>query len=1011
MNIAELGVKIDTADAVKAEMDLDKMAKAGERAEQSAVSLMNEMKALEKSLSTGAKTTQELSKQREALAKLTKTGAYGEVEFTKITAQLDRQQAALVKSTLDEQKALNSLLSAIDPARGALAKLDKQVEQLGKHLDAGRISQEQYNSSLSKIDKDYAKLEKTTTGFDKLRLGTRQAQENVVQLGNALASGDFGSGARAIAQIGAGAGASAASLLALAAPIALIAAALGGLGYAYFDAMKQAGAFNRAINGGVNASGQTIRGLRSMAESVGLVTGNLSGANEAVLSLASGAATSSEQMKSLAQAASALSEITGKGAGEIAQSLASAGSTATDAAAKISDQYGLLTYEQYQVIKALDEQGEHQTALDVLSENLSQSAMSRLKTYRESLSDVERDWNSIKAAISRAYAAVRSEVIPDAAQQAEIAQRILDTRKKGGFTGALSNLFSFGSNTNAELRKQVSTYRESNKAEEEAVALKTELENADRALIKTSRELDTQLANVSPEARKAEAYRKLKDQFMALYEAAEKNGKSSPLLNGVSYDGQNFSGGAYDTLANGLNEKSKPRATPRAKAFTEDAGIRALDTARQQYAVLVQQAATIDQQGLGTERIGVHAQALIKWEQQLADIKEKKSLTADQKSLLASQDLITAQLKRNAAIEQQITKQKSASDETKLAEKDRIELLKLTGQALAANAAQSGLVEAAQRLEYERQGNTEALKRLDTLKQIRDVNLKADQKPGTVEGVSKAPAVAGLDAAVGGPRSEIERLDRAAKEIEAWRATELERQKAYLDLKVINEETYAERIDNINQQGREAQTRIEEAKNQALLSGAADFFGNLSALSQSENKKLAAIGKAAAIAQATIQGFVAVQNALAVQPYPLGLALAVSAGVATAANIAGIMGVGYKVGGYTGDGDPNDVAGPVHKREFVFNAPSVARIGVGRLEALQSGELSVDSPAANYAVPAGGSTAASASAESRGASRRSSRNSPSVIQNNYYPTQPDNRTANQSASALARKQRQASRLK
>ena len=56
---------------------------------------MKEMEALEKSLSKGATTTQELAKQRESLAKLTKTGAYGEAEFTKITAQLDKQQVAL----------------------------------------------------------------------------------------------------------------------------------------------------------------------------------------------------------------------------------------------------------------------------------------------------------------------------------------------------------------------------------------------------------------------------------------------------------------------------------------------------------------------------------------------------------------------------------------------------------------------------------------------------------------------------------------------------------------------------------------------------------------------------------------------------------------------------------------------------------------------------------------------------------------------------------------------------
>lgn len=178
--IAELGIRVDSKDAVGAADDLDKLTKAGGRAEQSAVSLMGEMEALEKSLSSGAKTTQELAKQRDALAKLTKTGAYGEVEAAKISAQLDKQQIALAKSAMDEQKALNSLLGAIDPTRGALAKLDTQVEQLGKHLDEGRISQEEYNSALKKIDGKYAELDKTSSAFANLGLNTKAARQNVV---------------------------------------------------------------------------------------------------------------------------------------------------------------------------------------------------------------------------------------------------------------------------------------------------------------------------------------------------------------------------------------------------------------------------------------------------------------------------------------------------------------------------------------------------------------------------------------------------------------------------------------------------------------------------------------------------------------------------------------------------------------------------------------------------------------------------------------------------------------
>lgn len=89
------------------------------------------------------------------------------------------------------------------------------------------------------------------------------------------------------------------------------------------------------------------------------------------------------------------------------------------------------------------------------------------------------------------------------------------------------------------------------------------------------------------------------------------------------------------------------------KAYTESAGNKALDDARKQYAVLVEQKSLITAQAGESSKLGAAARELIKWEQELADIKGKKTLTADQKSLLASQELITAQLKRNAALEKE----------------------------------------------------------------------------------------------------------------------------------------------------------------------------------------------------------------------------------------------------------------------------------------------------------------------------------------------------------------------
>ncbi|AMS13139.1 phage tail tape measure protein [Pseudomonas chlororaphis] len=434
MNIAELGVKIDSGDAIQAKTSLDDMAKAGGRAEQSAVSLMNEMQALEKSLSTSAKTTQDLAKQRDALAKLTKTGAYGEAEFAKITAQLDKQQAALVKSTLDEQKALNSLLGAINPTMTAVAKLDKQIEDLGKHLDAGRISQEQYNSALSKIDKDYAKLEKTASGFDKLRLGTRQAQENVVQLGNALSSGDWGSGVRAVAQLGAGAGASAAGLLAILAPIALVTAAVTALGFSYYKGTKEQDEYNESLIGTGNYAGVSAGQLGDMARQVGATVGTTGQAAEVLALLAGNGKIAGESFLGITQAAVSMQEATGKAVKDTVAEFAKIADEPVKASAALNEQYHYLTASVYSQIAALEEQGDHAGAVKLATEQYADAINERTPRILENLSFWEKGYN----AVARAADNLKNLGRPDIDADIEQARRNLEQAQSGN-VGAFQN--------------------------------------------------------------------------------------------------------------------------------------------------------------------------------------------------------------------------------------------------------------------------------------------------------------------------------------------------------------------------------------------------------------------------------------------------------------------------------------------------------------------------------------------------------------------------------------------
>ncbi|WP_226501402.1 phage tail tape measure protein [Pseudomonas sp. MWU16-30322] len=434
MNIAELGVKIDSADAIEAKTSLDEMAKAGGRAEQSAVSLMNEMQALEKSLSTSAKTTQDLAKQRDALAKLTKTGAYGEAEAAKISAQLDKQQVALAKSAMDEQKALNSLLGAIDPARAALAKLDTQVEQLGKHLDAGRISQDEYNTALSKIDKDYDKLNRTTTGFDELRLGTRQAQENVVQLGNALSSGDWGSGVRAVAQLGAGAGEGAAGLLAILGPLALATAAVGGLAYAFYKGSEEQDSYNKSLILTGNYAGVSAGQLGDMARQVSATVGTTGQAAEVLALLAGNGKIAGESFTGITQAAVSMQEATGKAVSETVAEFSKLADDPVKASAALNEQYHYLTASVYSQITALEKQGDHAGAVKLATESFADAINERTPKILENLSFWEKGYNAVARAADGLKNIGRSDIGADIEQ----ARRDL-SRAQSGDVGLFQN--------------------------------------------------------------------------------------------------------------------------------------------------------------------------------------------------------------------------------------------------------------------------------------------------------------------------------------------------------------------------------------------------------------------------------------------------------------------------------------------------------------------------------------------------------------------------------------------
>ncbi len=125
--------------------------------------------------------------------------------------------------------------------------------------------------------------------------------------------------------------------------------------------------------------------------------------------------------------------------------------------------------------------------------------------------------------------------------------------------------------------------------------------------------------------------------------------------------------------------------------------------------------------------------------------------------------------------------------------------------------------------------------------------------------------------------------------------------------KLLNEGKYQEALKKIRAEQTKAEEnqifsvqKYEELTQKQRLENTKSTFGALSTLQNSSSKELFAIGKAAAIGTATIDGIAAVQKALASAPPPFNFALAALVGVATAANIGKIASQSAPTGAFDG---------------------------------------------------------------------------------------------------------------
>lgn len=576
--------------------------------------------------------------------------------------QAERALASATREAKRQGDSLDRLIGQIDPTVAAYSRLDKMEQQLAAHRKANRLDETDYKGYLAQINaardaisktdrvmmqngqtaKQYAAaLRGVPAQFTDIAVSLQAGQNPLtvfLQQGGQLKDmfGGIGPAAKALGGY----------VLGLVNPFTVAAAAAATLALAYKQGSDEATAFTNALILSGNAAGTNAEQLASQAQSVSQTVGTVGKAAAVLAQLASSSRIPAESFDAIAIAAIKMEEATGKAAEETVKDFEKIAKDPVKAIRELNDSMNFLTTSTYAQIEALQRSGDAAGAATLAEQAYADALTSRANKITENLGYVETAWKFVKDAAKGAWDAILDigreatldEKLKKLREQLQLMQET-DNRGRGG--RAQFQLGIGGGGDQLGVEKQITDLlvQQEESRRRAAAAAKTVAD--DRAGIAAVEELNKGLEqSESKSVQLAKRFAQIDKQVAA---AAKR---------GVQYSEEQIA-----QLRKAAEAQFKETQSPtRTAAYREDAGQRMLDSLRQQNAAM-------QLQSQANDKLGAQAQALARFEQQIADIKSKDILTADQKSLLSSEELLRAQLKRNVALEQEIAARKQATSE------------------------------------------------------------------------------------------------------------------------------------------------------------------------------------------------------------------------------------------------------------------------------------------------------------------------------------------------------------
>ncbi|HGG5172195.1 TPA: phage tail length tape measure family protein, partial [Salmonella enterica subsp. enterica serovar Thompson] len=412
-----------------------------------------------------------------------------------------------------------------------------------------------------------------------------------------------------------------------------VAAAIYGLGKAYYEGEKESEEFNRQLILTGSYAGKTTGQLNEMAKSLagnGVTQHDAAGVLAQVVG--SGAFTG-QAVDMVSRTAARMQQAVGQSVDETVRQFKRLQDDPVNAAKELDKTLHFLTATQLEQIRVLGEQGNTADAAKIAMSAYSEEMNKRMADVHDNLGWVEKAWNAVGNAAKWAW-----DRMLDIGREETLDEKIAALQKKisNGGTQAGKAFIPVSQQDTDELKRlQDEKFKKS---------LKDAQDKAERDYQETQKRRNEENAALDRE-----------NETEAMRHTREIN-----RINAMQYADASKRNAAIER-ENERHKKAMERQTKKPKAYHNDEGSRLLLQYSQQQAQVEGQitAAKLST----TEKMTEAHKQLLAFQQRIADLSGKK-LTADEKSVLAHKDEIEQAL-RGLDISQQALQHQNALNELK----------------------------------------------------------------------------------------------------------------------------------------------------------------------------------------------------------------------------------------------------------------------------------------------------------------------------------------------------------